>query len=124
LLAASAGRSSRQQIPCPRQIREGGYCYRHETDIESRFFLLITISLFFPVLLENFAAIANQPAAKGSLLLVQTSVVVKKKGVRRILLGKPGPFTAALALFARNPALPWLQSPLCLGWGFGYNQLL
>ena len=45
-------------------------------DIESRFSLLITISLFFPILLSNLSAVAGQPAEKGSLLLVQTSAVV------------------------------------------------
>ncbi|MGD0778770.1 MAG: hypothetical protein ABSC05_38825 [Candidatus Solibacter sp.] len=45
-------------------------------DIESRFSLLITISLFFPILLSNLSTVAGQPAAKGSLLLMQTSAVV------------------------------------------------
>jgi cation transport ATPase len=45
-------------------------------DIESRFSLLVTISLFFPVLMYNLSAVAGQPAEKGSLLLMQTSAVV------------------------------------------------
>jgi len=45
-------------------------------EIESRFHLLITISLFFPVLLANMDTIAGQTAEKASLILIQTSTVV------------------------------------------------
>ncbi len=47
-----------------------------KADIESRFHLLITISLFFPVLLANLGTIVGQSIEKASLILIQTSAVV------------------------------------------------
>jgi hypothetical protein len=45
-------------------------------EIESRFHLLITISLFFPVLIANLGTITGQTAQKASLTLIQTSIMV------------------------------------------------
>jgi hypothetical protein len=58
------------------KIQQIAIVIRMKGDIESRFQILITISLFFPVLLANLATIAGKPAEIASLLLLQTSVVV------------------------------------------------
>jgi hypothetical protein len=45
-------------------------------EIENRFQLLITVSLFFPVLLANLGTIAGESPEKSSLILLQTSAMV------------------------------------------------
>jgi hypothetical protein len=104
-----------------------------KADIESRFQLLITISLFFPVLLANLATIAGQSAEKASLILLQMSVVIglylidyiifqHRKDelsdgslgwINRVLLIALGIFIipiVGIATLSFNPP-PWIASP-------------